>query len=251
MKKILAALYNIWAVFWLIGIFLVLVPFMYLFLLSKKTHRISHAFFQLWAMLFFPIAGMPIRKEYRYKPDTKKTYVFVANHFSYLDIAVGMGIIKHNFAFVGKSSVSKLPLIGYLFKKLHIAVDRSDKNSRSKTLVRGIKSLARGKSIFIMPEGGIISQNIPKMHTPFKDGPFVMALENEIPIVPITFKNLYNIMPKSTIHWAIPQVIFHEPISTIGLKKDDIPMLKNKVYDTIQGELDNFYGLEPSTHDQL
>lgn len=223
---------------------------MYLFLLSKKTHRISHAFFQLWAKLLFPIAGMPIRKEYRSKPDIKKTYVFVANHFSYLDIAVGMGVIDHNFAFVGKSSVSKLPLLGFLFKKLHIAVDRSDKNSRSKTLSRGIRSLAQGKSIFIMPEGGIISQEIPKMHQPFKDGPFVMAIENGIPIVPITFKNLYSIMPKSMVKWGIPHVIFHEAIDTKGLTKQDIPSLKKTVYNTIQSELDDFYGLPATNYDQ-
>ncbi|SOE21526.1 1-acyl-sn-glycerol-3-phosphate acyltransferase [Spirosomataceae bacterium TFI 002] len=219
---------------------------MYLFLISSKTHRFSHALFQLWAKVFFFISGLWIKKEYRYKPEPKKTYVFVANHFSYLDIAVGMGIIDHNFAFVGKSSVSKMPLLGYLFKKLHIAVDRGDKNSRSKTLVRGIKSLARGKSIFIMPEGGILSTNIPKMHQPLKDGPFVMAVENGVPIIPITFKNLYDIMPKTTIKGGRPHVIFHEAIETKGLNKKDIPMLKERVYNTIQGELDAFYKMAPT-----
>lgn len=250
MKKVFWALYNVWFVFWFFSIFLLVVPFMYLFLLSKKTHRISHAFFQLWAKLLFPIVGKPIKKEYRFKPDLDKTYVFVANHFSYLDIAVGMGIIDHNFAFVGKSSVSKLPLLGFLFKKLHIAVDRSDKDSRSKTLSRGIRTLARGKSIFIMPEGGIISQHIPKMHQPFKDGPFVMALENGVPIVPITFKNLNDIMPKSTVKSGRPHVIFHEAIETKGLTKADIPQLKEKVYNTIQGELDAFYGMAPTPYGQ-
>jgi 1-acyl-sn-glycerol-3-phosphate acyltransferase len=88
------------------------------------------------------------------------------------------------------------------------------------------------------------------MHIPFKDGPFVMALENGVPIVPITFKNLNEIMPASTIHFGRPHVIFHQAIETKGLSKADIPMLKKMVYDTIQGELDKYYNLSPTPYEE-
>ncbi len=183
---------------------------------------------------------MPIRKEYRFKPDQKKAYVFVANHFAYLDVAAGMNIVDNYFAYVGKSDVKTIPLFGYMFAKLHIQVDRSDKNSRAKSLLRGIKAVQAGRSVFIMPEGGIISENIPEMHRPFKDGPFVMAIENQVPIVPITYLNFYEIQPATLLKWGIPRVIFNEPIMTIGLTQKDIPALKDKVYEVIQGQLNEW-----------
>lgn len=239
MKKPFEILYNTWVIFWITLIFLILYPFMVFGILTKKLLWV-HGLFQLWAKSFFWIIGKPIQKEYRYKPSKDQTYVFVANHFSYLDIAAGMGIVDNYFAYVGKSSVRKVPLLGYVFRKLHIAVDRSNKNSRSITLKRGIEAIKNGQSIFIMPEGGIISQNIPKMHQPFKDGPFVMAIENQVPIVPITFKNLYEIMPQSTLKSGIPQVVFHDPLETRGMNKGNIEDLKEQVYQVIQAELDTY-----------
>lgn len=168
----------------------------------------------------------------------KGTYVFVANHFSYLDIASGMGIFNNYFGFVGKSSVKKIPLIGYMFQKLHIMVDRSDKNSRSSSLSRGIRSLKAGKSVFIMPEGGIISKNIPQMFHPFKDGAFIMAIGNKVPIVPITFVNNYKVMPGVKLNWGTPEVVIHAPISTENKTNEDIDSLKEEVFQIIQRTLD-------------
>lgn len=238
MRKIALLLYNAWCIFWFVGIFLLLYPFMWVCIQRKKWHPRGHRLFQLWADIYFPLIAKPIEIEFRYTPSKENVYVFVANHFSYLDIALGMGVIKNYFAFVGKSSVAKIPLFGYAFRKLHIAVDRSDKNSRSKTMLRGIKTLAAGKSIFIMPEGGIVSQAIPTMHSPFKDGPFIMALENKVPIVPITFENNYKLMPKSTLYFGRPKVVIHEPIYTTNLNKLHVPELKEQVYTIIQTELD-------------
>lgn len=117
-------------------------------------------------------------------------------------------------------------------------VDRSDKNSRSNSLNRGIRSLKSGKSVFIMPEGGIISKNIPQMAHPFKDGAFIMAIENQVPIVPVTFVNNYKIMPAIKLQWGTPEVVIHEAISTENKTKADVKILKEEVYEIIQKTID-------------
>lgn len=198
----------------------------------------GHRLTQYWSYSFFFIVGKRIRVRREFTVNPTDTYVFVANHFSYLDIAAGMGIFNNFFGYVGKSSVKKIPLIGYLFQKLHIMVDRSDKSSRGSSLSRGIKSLKSGKSVFIMPEGGIISKNIPQMLHPFKDGAFIMAIENQVPIVPVTFVNMYKIMPATLIGWGTPEVIIHEAIPTVGKSKKDIEVLKEHVYQLIQKTID-------------
>ncbi|MCP9770395.1 1-acyl-sn-glycerol-3-phosphate acyltransferase [Lacihabitans sp. LS3-19] len=233
-------LYNAWCIFWLIAIFLLLFPFILIFIQIKPLNAWGTKLTNIWADVFFLIAGMPIQIEHRFRPSKKETYVFVANHFSYLDVAVGMGIVRNYFSYMGKSSVKSIPLLGYMFAKLHIQVDRSDKNSRTVSMMRSKKALDNGRSLFIMPEGGIISKEIPKMHQPFKDGAFLLAIGSQVPIVPITFLNLYDIMPDKIIHWALPRVVIHEPIFTVGLNKDDLEDLKKKVYDTIQNEIDKY-----------
>lgn len=183
---------------------------------------------------------MPVKIKHKFWPEKNKSYVFVANHFSYLDVAVGMKVVRNYFSYMGKSSVKSIPLVGYMFAKLHIQVDRNDKNSRSKAMIRSRKALESGRSLFIMPEGGIISHHIPKMHQPFKDGAFLLAIESQVPIVPISFLNLHLIMPEKLINWGIPKVVMHKPIETKGLKKEDLEMLKKQVYDVIQNEVDHF-----------
>lgn len=240
LKKGLSIVYTIYCFIVLILVYLLIFPLIFICIQRKPWHKYGHRLTRLWAQIYFPLVGMPIQIRYDFKPDLTKPYVFVANHFSYLDIAVGMYVVKNYFSYVGKSSVKKVPLMGYMFAKLHIQVDRSDKNSRTKSLIRSVKALESGRSIFIMPEGGIVSTTIPKMNLPFKDGAFIMAIENQVPIVPISFLNLYDIMPDILVKWHLPKVVFHQAIETKGMTKDHIEDLKKQVYDVIQGELDRF-----------
>jgi 1-acyl-sn-glycerol-3-phosphate acyltransferase len=238
LQKAALILYNGWCLVWFVGIYLLLFPFIFVSIQYKPWHPIGHRLTQYWSYSFFFIIGKQIQVDRRFKVNPNETYVFVANHFSYFDIAAGMGIFNNYFGFVGKSSVKKIPLIGYMFSKLHIMVDRSDGSSRSSSLSRGIKSLKSGKSVFIMPEGGIISKNIPQMLHPFKDGAFIMAAESQVPIVPITFVNMYKIMPAAMIGRGTPKVIIHEAIPTAGKGKKDIATLKEDVYQIMQNAID-------------
>jgi 1-acyl-sn-glycerol-3-phosphate acyltransferase len=247
-KKLLTVVYTFWCGLAFIVPFLILYPFIFICIQKKNWHRFGHKIIRLWSITFFFLTGMWIQKTWKFRPDRKKTYVFVANHFSYLDVPAGMNIVYNYFAYVGKSSVVKIPWFGYMFDQLHIAVDRGDKNSRAKTMLRGITALQQGRSVFVMPEGGITSKNIPKMHQPFKDGPFIMAIENQVPIVPISYVNLYKLNPTSLIKWGFPKVIINEAIPTIGQTKLDMERLKKQVYDVIQGDLDEFYGLEKTEY---
>ena len=235
-KRSLQLVHTGWCIFWLILIFLCLFPFIWLCIVIKPLNRYGTWLCNIWADLFFPIAGMPVQMVRETQLNPQASYVFVANHFSYLDVAIGMKIVRNYFSYMGKSSVKKIPLLGYMFAKLHIQVDRSDKNSRANAIVRSQKALESGRSLFIMPEGGIVSEEIPQMKQPFKDGAFSLAIEGKVPIVPITIVNLHKIMPGTTIRWGIPKVVVHTPISTEG---KNIETLKQEVYTVIQTCIDS------------
>jgi 1-acyl-sn-glycerol-3-phosphate acyltransferase len=203
----------------------------------------------LWGRLFLPIIGIRLSIEYKYKPDPKKVYVFCANHFSYLDVAVIQAVLQNHFAFVGKSSVKNIPLLGYMFRKLHIQVDRSEKESRTKALMLSMEAISEGRSVMVFPEGGIRIDaksikdgEIPQMLKPFKDGAFSMAIENQVPIIPISLIDNYSIMPETTFYWRKNlRVVFHEPIETIGKTRNDVEEIREMVYDIIQTNINQHY----------
>lgn len=234
--------YSIWCAVCFVLLYLVLFPIQYVFLQREAWKPLAHKVNNIWGTLFFALIGIPVRVERRYQPDPKQVYVFCANHFSYLDIAA-MGVIIHNYyAFVGKSEVKHIPMLGYMFAKLHIQVDRAQPNSRAYSLSKSIRTLASGRSIVIFPEGGIRAQKPPKMHHPFKDGAFIMAIQQQVPVVPVTLRNNYRILPdkrKPRMHWQPLRAIIHPPISTDGLTQNDVEWLKEETYRIIDAELMN------------
>jgi 1-acyl-sn-glycerol-3-phosphate acyltransferase len=238
--RIFIILYTIWAAFWFVLLFLLLFPFFWIFLQKESWKPQAHYLNRLWGKILFFIIGMPVKVQYEAQPDRNKAYVFCANHFSYFDIAVMGMIIRNYYAFVGKASLKNVPLFGYMFRKLHIMVDRSDPNSRSNSLSRSIKALQNGRSIMIFPEGGIKSKNIPQMHLPLKDGAFIMAIQQQVPLVPITFLNNYKIQhdDELLIHQGTVRAIIHKPIETTGMTQDDVENLKKQFVGIVQGALD-------------
>jgi len=237
-------IYSIWCSFWFLIVFLFLFPFFFLFLQNKKWHSYAHYLNRLWAQIYFPLCGLKLDGNYKFLPDASKAYVFCANHSSFLDIAA-MGLVLKNFyAFVGKKSISKIPLFGYMFTKLHIAVDRESNRSAHETMKISLEMLKNGRSIVIFPEGGIKTKNPPFMSHKLKDGAIRMAIITQVPIVPISFPDNWLILPddgkllfkKHKLRYTV-----HEPIQTIGLTLNDVEFLTEKVKNTITQELIKYY----------
>ena len=134
--------------------------------------------------------------------------------------------------------MEKIPLFGWMYSKLHITVDRTKLKSRYTTLIQSMKAVDEGKSLIIYPEGGIMSNHPPEM-AEFKDGAFRVAVEKQIPLVPVTIPYNWIILPDNefVLHWHKLKVIFHEPIVTTGLTMNDIGKLKHKLRRIITDEL--------------
>lgn len=189
--------------------------------------------------MLFKLNFLPVHVEYRFKPNKKQIYVFAPNHTSYLDIPMMMYAVSQFFIFVGKSSISKAPLLGYVYKRMHITVDRSNARSKYGVLEKSKIAIKKRKSVLIFPEGGIVTQNPPQM-TPFKEGAFRLAIEEQVPIVPVTMPYNWIVLPDETLpfyyHHEL-KAIFHEPIETLGMTLEDLPKLRQKVFDVLESEL--------------
>ena len=246
LSSFLKGLYTFWAGFVFVLIFLLLYPLIFVFLQRRSWKRVAHRLVRLWGQLFFLFAGIRIKVTHHFKPDPKQTYVFCSNHFSYVDIAVVVVIIHQFFSFVGKNAMKKIPLFGYLYASLNILVDRNDKNSRASSLSRSLRALQSGRSIVIFPEGGIVFKQLPYMANPLKDGAFIMAIQQQVPIVPMSFHNNHQIMDEDTLLMrpGVLHVEIHPPIETLGLTMEDLPVLREKVFESIQNPILAYYGLK-------
>lgn len=231
-------IYSIYAFLVFCLSFLLLYPLLLICIWIRGLEKYGRKINRFWANLFFVLIFLPVKIEGKENIKKGKPYIFVSNHFSYIDIAM-MGYIPGDVVFIGKSSLRKVPLFGYYFKKLHIAVNRSSIKSRGEVLLRSKKALDNKSSIVLFPEGGICAANPPIM-AKFKDGAFSLAIDKQIPIIPVTLSYNHLILPddgKLLMNFKKAKLVFHTPIETAGSTSKDIPKIKENCYQTIQDQL--------------
>jgi len=234
-------LYRIYFALVFFLVLLILYPVFWILLLKEKNYiRVFKLkVFTARLILFLDFVWM-IRKSDRQELG-HGPYVICANHASYLDIILMYKILpRKRFLFIGKSELLKWPIINIFFKKVDIAVNREKRSSGMRSIIRAKKEIKNGWSIVIFPEGGI-PVDTPALG-PFKNGAFKLAIDAEIPILPITILDnwkLFNVEPMITgaARPGFSRVIVHKPIPTIGMDKKDLINLRQQTFDTINGPL--------------
>jgi 1-acyl-sn-glycerol-3-phosphate acyltransferase len=198
---------------------------------------------KVWAhFILFP-AGVFYKIQYKKRLDKNLSYVICPNHTSYLDIMliyISMPVYFHS---LGKIELRKVPLFGKFFERMNIPVNRKSIKESHRAYLRAGYDIDKGISINLFPEG-TIHHNGPRMGR-FKNGPFRLAIEKQIPIVPVTFVNNWRLMPddfyRRVGHPGIAKIVVHEPIDTKGMTEKDLDHLKHMVYEIISAPLEKAY----------
>jgi 1-acyl-sn-glycerol-3-phosphate acyltransferase len=236
MGNLVRRIYTIYSGF-LFGLsFLLVFPIILISIWVPGWKKFGRKLQSTWAKVYFSLIFLPVKIERRAKIEKGKSYIFVANHFSYLDIPM-MGFVPGDVLFVGKASIRKAPLFGYYFKNLHIAVDRDRLKSRAETMRRAGESLDSGSSVIIFPEGGIFTRKPPEM-IPFKNGAFRLAIEKQIPIIPVTLSYNHLILPddgKLLLRRRTAKMILHKALVPCANETEE--SLKEKCFEIIQKQL--------------
>jgi 1-acyl-sn-glycerol-3-phosphate acyltransferase len=197
---------------------------------SRAPHA-AHKISRFWAELLF--MGFFIRVKVKGKEhiDKNQVYVFVCNHRSQLDIPLFARACCNTFRFLSKIEVTRIPLVGYVVKKLYITVDRKSRVDMVKSIDRMKDSLQKEKiSVLLFPEGTRNRGNEPLLD--FKDGAFRLAIDTQLPIAVLTILNSGDFSPANKFLQLRPGLIkgkWSEPIPTKGMTVTDIPKLKEEV----------------------
>lgn len=218
--------------------FVLLLPLFVLTIEIPRLKKFGRRLNRLWSTIFFTLIFIRVQFVNRHFIKRKQQYIIVSNHFSYLDIPV-LGFINKDIVFIGKSSLGRVPLFGYMFRNLHIEVDRSSLKSRGESLVKTKQALAEGSSVVVFPEGGITSKAPPLMGR-FKDSVFKLAIEKQIPIIPVTLSFNHLILPddgKLLLRFGKAKVVFHPPISVGGKDKKAVSEIREACFNVIQDQL--------------
>jgi len=235
--QIIRFTHTIYAIFLFIVSFLCLFPIYLVLSLNRKWHHLAYKLDHLWAIFYFTASFFKTDIQFEGTKPGEGPVIYCANHFSTIDVP-SLGLLPKQACYVGKESIRKIPLFGYMFRKIHITVNRSSFKDRGRAIKKFEAAINQGKSLFIYPEGGIISTTIPEQSN-YKDGAFRIAIEQSVPIVPVTISNNFNVLPDGD--WLLKdnriKIIVHEPIDTVNLTMKDLPHLKDNVRNLIQDRI--------------
>jgi len=244
MKKALLQVYSAYGLLIFALTFLILLPFFLLAILFKPLAGLAPFLNHIWARVFFFFLFLNRTKIiYEKKPPRDQPTIYCANHTSFLDIPA-MGLINRKFKFIGKASLRSVPLWGFMYSQLHILVDRSSMKSRHQSWLKAQEEIQKGFSIVFFPEGGILTKNPPEMVN-FKEGSFRIAVEEQIPIIPVTIPYNYLLLPDKMpliMHPGKMEMIVHEPILPNGNDEEAVKDLKLAVRKKIEDTIASYEG---------
>ncbi len=218
-----------------------LFPILILTILSEKGYPYFFKIARIWAKFILFGMGFYYKVDSEQEIDPKKSYMIVANHTSMTDIMLMLAVIKNPFVFVGKQELAKIPIFGFFYKRTCILVDRKDSQSRMAVFTKAHKRIERGLSVCIFPEGGVPDdESIILDH--FKEGAFKLALQHQIPILPISFGDNKERFPYTLFGGSpgIMRVKIHKEVETLDKTIADRKELREKVRATIYQQLLKF-----------
>jgi len=193
----------------------------------------------LWgARQWLRLSGMRISVRGLELLDPKETYIFIANHRSYLDTATLFAYLGRRIGLFAKKELLKVPILGFGMGFVNImAIDRSNRERALETVRAATERIRSGISFGVFAEG---TRARPGELLPFKKGAFYMALETGVKVVPVAIKNTDVLMGKGTgtARAGTIEMIILPPVETKGLSTDeDVKRLAAEVRARVAEEL--------------
>ncbi len=231
MKRLLQPFYTILVLSTFVVCLLVALP---VFLIAGSfdkaaARRVIWYVVHYWAKGWLFFIGMPMQCLGK-RPD-KQRYIYIANHISYLDTVLIYAAVPTYFRTLAKKEMSRIPVFGFVYRQVAILVDRSSSESRAKSLRLMWRMLKHECNIAIFPEGTFNETTAPLKD--FYDGAFRLAINTQMPILPMVFPDTVHRWHYSAWWKLWPgrnRVMYLAPVYVTGMTMEDLPALKEKVH---------------------
>jgi 1-acyl-sn-glycerol-3-phosphate acyltransferase len=206
--------------------------------LADSSGRAQHACAKWWSRCLLAVCGVRVRVQGREHLDAGRTYVFAANHQSYLDIPVIFANLPARFRIMAKGSLFHIPFLGWHLRRSgHMPVAKGNPARAARSLLEAASHVRRGTSVFIFPEGG---RSPDGRFREFKAGTFLLAIKSGAPVIPVTINGTRAALPMHSWHLrpARVEMILHAPIDTAGMKSKAAEELAERVQGVIGADFD-------------
>ena len=239
-KNIFLLFWRLWFYGWMIGTIVFVLPVLVIVISKDKWYPIFFKIAKAWAKTILFVMGFRAVEIGKQKLEKNKSYLFCPNHTSMVDIMLMLAITKNPFVFLGKKELETIPIFGYVYKRTCILVDRGSIKSRRIAFLEAQKRLKKGLSVCIFPEGQVPdNENI--ILEKFHSGAFRLAIEHQIPVVPISFFDCKKLFSYTFFSGGPGKLRFkiHAPIITTNLIMKDRNALKEQTHKIIHTSLVN------------
>jgi len=158
------------------------------------------------------LAGVHVETVGLEKIDQSRSYLYLSNHVSNLDPPIMLPLIPGRTSVMVKKELFRMPILGRIMKMgALVPVDRGNREAGIAAVRAAKEVIGKGISMTIYVEGG---RSFDGKLLPFKKGPFYLATECGLPVVPVTISGTHYLMPKGrfSIKPGKVQIIFHDVI---------------------------------------
>lgn len=213
-------------------------PIIYFTIVILKNYPLTFkTIYKVWSWSICIAIGVIPRIKNKHLLPKDSNYVMISNHTSQLDIVVPYTRMNRYFAFLAKEELKKAPLFRTNFRGMNVTVNRKEIASGAGALKECAQKLKEGADLLIFPEG-TRSKTAPMMKK-FKAGPFKLAVESEVPLVPVVFLDNYKRLEGGNTWFGKcgpgqSRMIVLDPIQTKGLNKKDLAPLMDEAFSRIE-----------------
>jgi len=196
------------------------------------------------------LAGVRVKTVGLDQLDPERTYIFMSNHVSNLDPPITIPLIPRRTSVMVKKELFRIPILGRAMRMGSLVpVDRGNRDAGIESVRFSKQVVQQGLNMAIYVEG---HRSFDGKLLPFKKGPFYLAIECGVPVVPVTISGTHYIMPKArfAIKPGVATVIFHPAIEPQNFGGRDC--LMEKVRAAIDSGLpDEFRSASPAAVDSV
>jgi 1-acyl-sn-glycerol-3-phosphate acyltransferase len=208
--------------------------------LFDRRGYFAHGCARTWSRLILLTTGVRVDVQGLDRIVPGKTYVFVSNHQSIYDTPVVFASLPYQLRIIAKESLARFPVLGWHLRRGgHLFVDRKHPD-RAGILKRWRALVSEGLSLIIYAEG---TRSADGRVARFKAGSFLLAIEAQLPIVPVAVIGTRAVMPKGRLRTepADVRLIVHDPIQPPAIEAptiQDAKALADRVHAIVAGAVD-------------